>query len=171
MQTTGTIYSVNEITDGEKNLSTLPPQELEEGKQPKYKHVLSKSWSFILELAVVCILIVILWGLLSLPVIFYYLPQKQVYESTSSCIRIHDAKLVENECAGNIANCSVTVFSVSVNYFLSLRSLFFSMHFGPMYKLWFCKPELAVSGISSIYSWEQLGILYHITDDMDPNSL
>ena len=105
MQTTDAICTVNEITVGEKDLSTLP-RKLEERKQSKNKHVLSKTWSYILELAVVCIVIVTVWGLLSLPVIFYHLPQKQVCKSMGSCL--HDAKCVENECAGSIGNCSAT---------------------------------------------------------------
>lgn len=81
-QTTGRISSLDEIAvsgEGEKNLSTLPPQEFEERKQLQNKHVLTEQWLFVLELAVVCIVIIIVWGLLSLSVIFYHLPEKQVY--------------------------------------------------------------------------------------------
>ena len=81
MQETGVICNVGERVDSEKrkkHLSTSPSRELEERKQHRNKRALKNPWR-LLELAVVCILIVIVWGLSSLPVIFYHLPQKQVY--------------------------------------------------------------------------------------------
>ena len=72
-----------------KDLSTSAPQVSAERKQlsNKFKHVLSNSWQYKLELAVVCIAIVIVWGLLSLPVIFYHLPEKQVYRNV--CVAVY----------------------------------------------------------------------------------
>ena len=70
------------------DLSASAPQVSAERKQlsNKFKHVLSNSWQYKLELAVVCIVIVIVWGLLSLPVIFYHLPQKQVYRKVCAVV-------------------------------------------------------------------------------------
>ena len=81
MQETGVNCSVGERVVSEerkKNLSTSPSRELEERKQLRNKRALKNPWRLI-ELVAVCIVIVIVWGLLSLPVIFYHLPQKQVY--------------------------------------------------------------------------------------------
>ena len=80
MQDTGVICSVGERVVSEerkKNLSTSPSRELEERKQLRNKHAFKNPWR-LLELAIFCIVIVIVWGSLSLPVIFYHLPQKQV---------------------------------------------------------------------------------------------
>lgn len=47
----------------------------------KTSNVSFKQWQFIIELAVVLVVILIVWGLLSLPIIFYHLPQNQVHAS------------------------------------------------------------------------------------------
>lgn len=92
-----------------KDLSTLAPQVSTERKQlsNKFKHLLSNPWQFKLELAVVCITIVIVWGLLSLPVIFYHLPHKQVERCTSTCTCscIYDGKMVGK----GVLPCSIVV--------------------------------------------------------------
>lgn len=126
MQETG---SVDEETS-EAREPDLSTRELKGRKKRKnvFKHVdiLSRMWQLKLKLAVVCIVIVVIWGLLTLPVTFYYLFKNKVYKvcvgmmvamgpGKNAAVSWHDMKIM------------VYITIVFVIIIITMRTVFFGI--------------------------------------------